>query len=169
MPAGSGTAQLNSISQTAGKQKQIAPKCSIVVIIHDLGNFKQLFHSPSQKWPLSKTEALNSTSNPHKHTQYVLTCLSFPQHLGGTQMQWLDTTFHLSKYIYQGGSDNKGDMYYSTHLPEPLLWRSLTPLPPTANCFKWTNVVWHTSIHLPTASRGCSPRSILDLVLTSNS
>lgn len=114
MPAGPGTAQLNSISQIAGKQKEIAPKRCIAVITHDSGNSKQLFHSPGKKWPLSKTEALNSTSTPHKHTQWVLICLSFPQHLCGPQMQWLKTTFHLSKNIHQGRSDNRGAMQFNT-------------------------------------------------------
>lgn len=171
MPAGSGTAQLNSISQIAGKQKQIAPKCSIAVMIHDSGNSKQLFHSSDKKWPLSKKkkEALNSTSTPHKHTWCVLICLSFPQHLGGTQMQRLNTAFHLSKNMHQWRDDNRGATECNAHFPEALLQWSLTPLLATANSFKWANVVWHSSTHLPTAPRGCSPRSILDLLLTSNS
>lgn len=77
MPAGSGTAQLNSISQIAGKQKQIAPKCSIAVMIHDSGNSKQLFHSSDKKWPLSKKKKKPWTPvAPHTNTHGVCSSAS---------------------------------------------------------------------------------------------
>lgn len=81
------------------------------------------FTHQTKNGPLAKKkkEALNSTSTPHKHTRCVLICLSFPQHLGGTQMQWLNTTFHLSKNIHQWRDDNTGATECNTHFPEALL------------------------------------------------